>query len=146
MVSPDQPWYWLWVTQLSTTCSWFMIFDQFRSSFPALQWSNMIKFAHVFGGIFQAIDRSRCVLCLFPCEDLHCIKKHLPFPSPAVLGHEISGTVVEHGDGVDARRFHGGSNAGRLPLVFPSAVMWRWLASWRIPYLNVGEIWANHLI
>ncbi|CAL1141060.1 unnamed protein product [Cladocopium goreaui] len=39
--------------------------------------------------------------------DLHCIKKHLPFPSPAVFGHEISGTVVEHGDGV---------NTSRLPL------------------------------
>lgn len=33
--------------------------------------------------------------------DLHCIKKDLPFPSPAVFGHEISGTVVAHGDGVE---------------------------------------------
>ncbi|CAK8985573.1 unnamed protein product [Durusdinium trenchii] len=36
--------------------------------------------------------------------DLHCIKKDLPFPSPAVFGHEISGTVVAHGDGVDISR------------------------------------------
>ncbi|CAE7209102.1 unnamed protein product [Symbiodinium pilosum] len=39
--------------------------------------------------------------------DLHCIKGEVPFPAPAVFGHEISGTVVEHGSGVDA---------GRLPL------------------------------
>ena len=37
-------------------------------------------------------------------QDLHCIKKHLPFPSPAVFGHEISGTVVEHGEDVNGRR------------------------------------------
>ena len=79
----------------------------------------MIKFAHVVGGIFQAIDRSRCVLCVFPCEDLHCIKKHLPFPSPAVFGHEISGTVVEHGDGVNASRFHGAPNGQTFALGFP---------------------------
>ena len=36
--------------------------------------------------------------------DLHCIKKHLPFPAPAVFGHEISGTIVAHGDGVDVKR------------------------------------------
>eukprot|EP00434_Breviolum_minutum_P001097 symbB.v1.2.000961.t1/scaffold39.1/size394969/5 len=36
--------------------------------------------------------------------DLHCIKKHLPFPSPAVFGHEISGTVVEHGEDVNGSR------------------------------------------
>lgn len=37
-------------------------------------------------------------------QDLHCIKKHLPFPSPAVFGHEISGTVVEHGEDVNGSR------------------------------------------
>lgn len=39
--------------------------------------------------------------------DLHCIKGEVPFPSPAVFGHEISGTVVAHGDD---------SQAAELPL------------------------------
>ena len=34
--------------------------------------------------------------------DLHVIKGEVAFPTPAVLGHEISGTVVELGEGVDA--------------------------------------------
>jgi S-(hydroxymethyl)glutathione dehydrogenase/alcohol dehydrogenase len=33
--------------------------------------------------------------------DLHVIKGEVAFPTPAVLGHEISGTVVELGEGVD---------------------------------------------
>jgi len=33
--------------------------------------------------------------------DLHCIKGEVPFPSPAVFGHEISGEVVSCGEGVD---------------------------------------------
>ena len=33
--------------------------------------------------------------------DLHVIKGEVAFPVPAVLGHEISGTVVELGDGVE---------------------------------------------
>jgi S-(hydroxymethyl)glutathione dehydrogenase/alcohol dehydrogenase len=33
--------------------------------------------------------------------DLHVIKAEVAFPTPAVLGHEISGTIVEVGDGVD---------------------------------------------
>src|SRR5438094_6447098 len=33
--------------------------------------------------------------------DLHVIKGEVAFPTPAVLGHEISGTVAEVGDGVD---------------------------------------------
>ena len=32
--------------------------------------------------------------------DLHVIKGEVAFPTPAVLGHEISGTVVKLGDGV----------------------------------------------
>eukprot|EP00933_Yihiella_yeosuensis_P081580 TRINITY_DN95233_c0_g1_i1.p1 TRINITY_DN95233_c0_g1~~TRINITY_DN95233_c0_g1_i1.p1 ORF type:complete len:413 (-),score=67.85 TRINITY_DN95233_c0_g1_i1:105-1343(-) len=36
--------------------------------------------------------------------DLHCIEGNVPFPVPAVFGHEISGTVVAHGDGVDTER------------------------------------------
>jgi len=33
--------------------------------------------------------------------DLHCIKGEVPFPTPAVFGHEISGEVVACGEGVD---------------------------------------------
>src|SRR3954467_14086468 len=32
--------------------------------------------------------------------DLHVVKAEVAFPPPAVLGHEISGTVVELGEGV----------------------------------------------
>ena len=34
--------------------------------------------------------------------DLHVIKAEVAFPTPAVLGHEITGTVVALGDGVDS--------------------------------------------
>ncbi len=33
--------------------------------------------------------------------DLHVLRGHIPFPLPAVLGHEVSGRVVEVGKGVD---------------------------------------------
>jgi len=33
--------------------------------------------------------------------DLHVIKAEVAFPTPAVLGHEISGTIVAVGDGVE---------------------------------------------
>src|SRR4051794_21498023 len=33
--------------------------------------------------------------------DLHVIKAEVAFPTPAVLGHEISGTIVALGAGVD---------------------------------------------
>src|SRR5919204_2980597 len=33
--------------------------------------------------------------------DLHVIKGEVAFPTPAVLGHEISGTVADVGDGVE---------------------------------------------
>ncbi|OLP85036.1 Succinate-semialdehyde dehydrogenase (acetylating) [Symbiodinium microadriaticum] len=36
--------------------------------------------------------------------DLHCIKGEVPFPAPAVFGHEISGTILQHGSGVDKTR------------------------------------------
>ena len=29
--------------------------------------------------------------------DLHCIKGEVPFPAPAVFGHEICGEVVRYG-------------------------------------------------
>src|SRR6476469_4780134 len=33
--------------------------------------------------------------------DLHVIKAEVAFPTPAVLGHELSGTLVSFGPGVD---------------------------------------------
>jgi S-(hydroxymethyl)glutathione dehydrogenase/alcohol dehydrogenase len=44
----------------------------------------------------------RVAACGVCHTDLHVIKGEVPFPTPAVLGHEISGTVVEVGDGVDS--------------------------------------------
>jgi succinate semialdehyde reductase (NADPH) len=34
--------------------------------------------------------------------DLHVIKEEVRFPTPCVLGHEVSGTVVAHGSGLSA--------------------------------------------
>lgn len=34
-------------------------------------------------------------------SDLHVIKGHIPFPLPAVMGHEVAGIVEKLGDGVD---------------------------------------------
>lgn len=44
----------------------------------------------------------RVAACGVCHTDLHVIKGEVAFPTPAVLGHEISGTVVELGEGVDA--------------------------------------------
>jgi S-(hydroxymethyl)glutathione dehydrogenase/alcohol dehydrogenase len=33
--------------------------------------------------------------------DLHVMKGDIAFPTPAVMGHEVAGTIVEVGDGVD---------------------------------------------
>ena len=43
----------------------------------------------------------RVAACGVCHTDLHVIKGEVPFPTPAVLGHEIAGTVVELGEGVD---------------------------------------------
>jgi succinate semialdehyde reductase (NADPH) len=43
----------------------------------------------------------RVTACGVCHTDLHVIKGEVAFPTPAVLGHEISGTVVEAGEGVD---------------------------------------------
>ena len=40
--------------------------------------------------------------------DLHVIKEEVRFPTPCVLGHEVSGTVVAHGPGLSS------TDAGRL--------------------------------
>jgi len=42
----------------------------------------------------------RVAACGVCHTDLHVIKGEVAFPTPAVLGHEISGTVVELGEGV----------------------------------------------
>lgn len=39
-------------------------------------------------------------------SDLHVIKGELPFASPCVLGHEITGEVVEHGPLTDSKIVH----------------------------------------
>jgi succinate semialdehyde reductase (NADPH) len=43
----------------------------------------------------------RVTACGVCHTDLHVMKGEVAFPTPAVLGHEISGTVVELGDGAD---------------------------------------------
>src|SRR5207245_3364757 len=50
------------------------------------------------------IQVAACGVCH---TDLHVIKGEVAFPTPAVLGHEISGTVVALGPG--ARRVREGS-------------------------------------
>ncbi len=45
-----------------------------------------------------AIDVVSCGACH---TDLHVLKGELPFPVPAVLGHEVAGVVAEIGAGVD---------------------------------------------
>lgn len=43
----------------------------------------------------------RVAACGVCHTDLHVHAGHVPFPFPCVLGHEISGTVVETGEGVE---------------------------------------------
>jgi succinate semialdehyde reductase (NADPH) len=45
------------------------------------------------------VEVAACGVCH---TDLHVIKGEVAFPTPAVLGHEISGTVVELGEGVES--------------------------------------------
>lgn len=44
------------------------------------------------------VDVAACGVCH---TDLHVVKEEVNFPRPAVLGHEVSGVVVDVGDGVD---------------------------------------------
>ncbi|XP_075498426.1 uncharacterized protein LOC142536905 [Primulina tabacum] len=46
------------------------------------------------------IKTKACGVCH---SDLHVIKGELPFPSPCVVGHEITGEVVEHGPHTDSK-------------------------------------------
>src|SRR6188508_1799761 len=43
----------------------------------------------------------RVAACGVCHTDLHVIKGEVAFPTPAVLGHEISGTIAALGDGVE---------------------------------------------
>jgi S-(hydroxymethyl)glutathione dehydrogenase/alcohol dehydrogenase len=45
------------------------------------------------------IKVSACGVCH---TDLHVMKSEVAFPPPAVMGHEVSGTIVSIGDGTDA--------------------------------------------
>ena len=36
-------------------------------------------------------------------SDLHVMKGEIPFSSPCVVGHEITGEVVEHGQHTDSK-------------------------------------------
>lgn len=53
------------------------------------------------------IKTKACGVCH---SDLHVMKGELPFPSPCVVGHEITGEVVEHGPLTDTKTIE------RLPL------------------------------
>ncbi|KAL8249183.1 hypothetical protein R6Q59_006051 [Mikania micrantha] len=46
------------------------------------------------------IKTKACGVCH---SDLHVLKGELPFPSPCVVGHEITGEVVEHGPLTDSK-------------------------------------------
>jgi Zn-dependent alcohol dehydrogenase len=51
-----------------------------------------------------------CTACGVCHSDLHVINKDQPYPIPCVLGHEITGEVVEHGAHTDPATVH------RLPV------------------------------
>ena len=63
----------------------------------------------------------RCGVCH---TDLHCIKGEVPFPQPAVFGHEICGEVVRYGplpaDAAAARGGGAGTPAGATPHPLPA--------------------------
>lgn len=42
-----------------------------------------------------------CAACGVCHSDLHVMKGEIPFSSPCVVGHEITGEVVEHGTNTD---------------------------------------------
>ena len=55
---------------------------------------------------YKSTDHNNVILMCTACgvchSDLHIIKKDQPFPMPVVLGHEVTGEVVEHGPLTDA--------------------------------------------
>lgn len=50
--------------------------------------------------LVECLIHAACGVCH---SDLHVIKGELPFASPCVVGHEITGEVVEHGPLTDTR-------------------------------------------
>lgn len=48
----------------------------------------------------------RVIACGVCHTDLHVIKSEVAFPRPAVLGHEVSGTIVALGDGLEDSGLH----------------------------------------
>lgn len=48
--------------------------------------------------LLRALGSTACGVCH---SDLHVINKDQPYPIPCVLGHEITGEVVEHGKHTD---------------------------------------------
>lgn len=48
--------------------------------------------------LLGALGSTACGVCH---SDLHVINKDQPYPIPCVLGHEITGEVVEHGKHTD---------------------------------------------
>lgn len=44
-----------------------------------------------------------CEACGVCHSDLHVMKGEIPFSSPCVVGHEITGEVVEHGPLTDSK-------------------------------------------
>jgi threonine dehydrogenase-like Zn-dependent dehydrogenase len=49
--------------------------------------------------IFASVNAA-CGVCH---SDLHVMKGEIPFVSPCVVGHEITGEVVEHGSLTDSK-------------------------------------------
>jgi D-arabinose 1-dehydrogenase-like Zn-dependent alcohol dehydrogenase len=50
---------------------------------------------------FDVGEFQLCAACGVCHSDLHVINKDQPYPIPCVLGHEITGEVVEHGKHTD---------------------------------------------
>lgn len=53
--------------------------------------------------MFSIVLCSNNAACGVCHSDLHVIKGEIPFASPCVAGHEITGEVVEHGPLTDSR-------------------------------------------
>ncbi|MFN3599942.1 MAG: zinc-binding dehydrogenase [Dietzia sp.] len=69
----------------------------FNGTTPTLQIEEIPRPAPRRGEVL--IKVTACGVCH---TDLHVLKSEVAFPTPAVLGHEVSGVVTELGEGVDA--------------------------------------------
>lgn len=54
----------------------------------------------ILASLIEFLNHAACGVCH---SDLHVIKGELPFASPCVVGHEITGEVVEHGPLTDTK-------------------------------------------